>query len=58
MISLQQASASYQARYERRIGTWPWMIGLNLDLEDWEVRKHGRLSHHSVGVVLSRASIW
>jgi hypothetical protein len=57
VISLEQVSWSYQVRYDRRIGTGPWTIGLNADLEDREIRNHGRLSHYSVGVVLGRARL-
>ena len=58
LVTGTQFTASYQARYERRLGSGPWTIGLAADFEDWAIRKDGRLSHQSVGLVIGSAQIW
>ena len=58
LFSLDQMAYSYRVRYERRLGDGPLTLGFNADFEDWALRKHGRLSHQMVGVILGTTRLW
>ena len=51
VMSLQQSSWNYGMRWQRRLGGSPFFTGLDLELKSWEIRRHGQLSHGTLGVM-------
>ena len=52
VMSLKQSSWNYGARWQRRLRGGPFFAGLDLELKSWEIRRHGQLSHGTLGVLL------
>ena len=52
VMSNKQSSWNYRVQWDRLQGNGPVFLGLRLDLNSWELRRRGRLSHGVFGVVL------
>ena len=52
VLSNRQSSWNYRLQWEHRPRGGPLIIGCNVELDSWELRNHGELSHGSFGMLL------
>jgi hypothetical protein len=52
VMSPKQSSWNYRLQWERLQGNGPVTLGIRLDLNSWELRNRGRLSHGVLGILI------
>lgn len=52
VLSDRQSSWNYRLQWEHRPGGGPVIIGCNVELDSWEIRNHGELSHGSFAMLI------
>ena len=52
VLSNRQSSWNYRLQWEHRPRGGPLIVGCNVELDSWELRNHGELSHGSFGMLV------
>ena len=52
VMSTKQSSWNYRLQGERRVNGGPFIAGFNIELNSWELRNHGELSHGHVSLLI------